>query len=67
MSDEKTTAPFTVASPDPRIDVAAKALAWRNLTPKGRTECDWKADFSEAERGAFRAQARIVMEAIGVI
>ena len=50
-------------SRDPRIDTAAKALAWSELTDTGRLACRWEFDFSEEERRAYRARAIIVVEA----
>lgn len=47
-----------------KIERAAKALAWADLTEIGRASCDWKKDFSPRERQEYRVKARIVMEAI---
>lgn len=49
--------------PETCVEAGARALAWATLTPYGRVACDWLQDFSEAERAAFRAQARCALTA----
>ena len=40
------------------------ALAWTELTERGRRTADWLLDFSEAERRHYRSKVIAVMEAI---
>lgn len=52
---------------DPRIEIAAKALAWESLTENARKVFDntmWENEFSEAERQAFRATSKAVLDAV---
>jgi hypothetical protein len=53
-----------VATSEEKIEVAAKALAWSQLTDLGRRTCDWLESFSEVERSEYRNQARIVLQAV---
>ena len=46
------------------IEHVAKAIAWDELTPKGRTECTWPGSFSEAEAGKYRMQAVAAISAL---
>lgn len=59
-------APPSRLADDPRVEQGAMALAWTDLTPRGRTTTDWLLDFSEAERQHYRAKVIAVMEAINV-
>lgn len=44
-----------------RLDAAAKAIAWLELTPKGRDECRWPEDFAPSEIAGYRAQAAVAI------
>lgn len=39
------------------VEHVAKAIAWDDLTPKGKRECRWPQSFSDGEVGKFRMQA----------
>lgn len=47
--------------PEAALDAAAKAIAWLELTEKGRAECKWPEDFGAGEVAAYRAQAAVVI------
>ena len=47
--------------PVEKLDAAAKAIAWLELTDKGRAECRWPEDFGTAEIAAYRAQAAVAI------
>lgn len=55
---------LTIVVADPRVEVAAKALAWHELSDYGRRTCDWHGDFTDDDRAGFRAQAAAVLEAL---
>lgn len=49
-----------------KIELGARALAFAELNEYGRKTCDWKCDFSDAEKRNYRIQAAIVIDAINV-
>ncbi len=53
-----------ISEDDPRIEMAAQALAKTKLTDHGRASFNWINDFSETERHCYRQQVIIVMEVI---
>ncbi len=46
------------------IEAAAKAIAWRELTPLGRRQCKWLRDFGRKERAEYRGIARAALGAV---
>lgn len=49
---------------DAVVEAAARAIAWRTLTPHGRATCIWPSDFSDAECAEFRDTACAVLAII---
>lgn len=47
-----------------RIELAAKAIAFDALTPKGRVECVWPDSFGPLELEQYRSNARAVVVAL---
>lgn len=52
--------------PREHIEAAAKAVAWLDLTPLGRKQCDWHKSFSPAERAKYRCQAKAALAAVEI-
>ncbi len=50
-----------------KIERAATALAWADLTHLGRVNCNWHEDFSERERAEYRRKATAALQAVDVI
>ena len=47
--------------PEAKLDAAAKAIAWLELSSKGRAECKWPKSFAPSEIDGFRAQAAVAI------
>lgn len=56
--------PRSTAADAKLIEVAAKALAWSELSDHGRATCDWIKDFGARERQEYRVKAAIVLRAV---
>lgn len=46
------------------VEHVAKAIAWDDLTPKGKKDCVWPKDFGESELGKYRMQAVCAIDAV---